>query len=139
MKNLTIFIILFILSHCVNAQQENFANYSIDYCFKGKPNGYYLSETNINPYSPALKFYFCIADTSDIEFKIFDSKDETKIVLFGKHTLFPGFYVINWNGKDNNNNTLLTGQYILEMSAYSLENKTTYSYYRGRTKILFLK
>jgi|WetSurSiteA1Bulk_404760.scaffolds.fasta_scaffold118608_2 hypothetical protein len=139
MKNITLSIIIFLLTHCLNAQLENSANYSIDYCFKVKPNGYYLYETNINPYSPTLKFYFCIADTSDVEFKIFDSEDETKMVLFGRHNLFPGFYILDWNGKENNKNTLLTGKFILEIMAYTSANKTTYSYFKGRTKILLLK
>lgn len=135
----TIILLTIIISLKLNAQQKEDINYSLNCYFSIKPNGYYLCEAVTNPYSPTLKYYFCVADTSETEIVIFDLEDESKIVLFGKHNLSPGFYELIWYGKNRYNEHLVSGIYILKITANSLERKNLNSCYVGKTKIVFLR
>jgi len=83
------------------------------------PKEFYLSQNYPNPFNPQTNFGFWISDFGFVEVKIYDVVGkEVKTLL--EDRLAPGSYEVQWDGRDNNGETVASGIYIYRLKVSSL-------------------
>lgn len=85
------------------------------------PVKYEISQNYPNPFNPSTSIKFGIPEAGLVSIKIYDILGrEVKSLL--NEEMKAGSYVINWNGDDNSNNKLASGNYFLRITSGTYTN-----------------
>ncbi|MCB9258108.1 MAG: PQQ-binding-like beta-propeller repeat protein [Ignavibacteriales bacterium] len=82
------------------------------------PTEFELFQNYPNPFNPATKIKFQLAETSKLELNIFNIAGE-KVKLLNNDIKNAGYYSIDWNGLNDQNEEVSSGIYIFQMKAIS--------------------
>lgn len=115
----------------VTVKEGNFAKKEIVEIF---PNEFSL-KIFPNPFNPATTINFSIPEESLMKIAIYDLKGK-KVKIFKSDYFESGYHFIKWDGKDENNNPLSSGLYIINITAQYLESNT---YFARSNKLILLK
>lgn len=79
--------------------------------------GIILSASNYpNPFNPDTNIYFTLTDRADVNVQIYNIKGQL-VKEYGKKIYNAGFNTIQWDGKDNANNTVSSGLYFVKVDS----------------------
>jgi hypothetical protein len=130
-----IIIIIIIINSFIFSQDK--INYNIEF-INIKPNGYFLNPAVNNPYSPNLCYTFGLPDTSNIVITIKKDNIEDYSLYLSK-VLNPGIYLLRWNGRNNFEDNMIEGIFVLSIYAECITNNNLQCIYRATTKIILLR
>lgn len=80
------------------------------------PFEYELSQNFPNPFNPTTQIRFAIPQDSRTELKVYDILGREVVTLL-KDELKPGYYSVEWNGKNNYGIPVASGMYIYRLTA----------------------
>jgi flagellar hook assembly protein FlgD len=81
------------------------------------PAHFTLSQNYPNPFNPTTTIQYEIPwPGSRVEIRIYDVVGRLVAALVDEHKL-PGMYILSWNGRDRNGESVTTGVYFLRMRA----------------------
>src|SRR5690606_4029895 len=80
------------------------------------PENYILYKNYPNPFNPSTTIKFSVSDNSFVSIKVYNILGK-EIKLLLKENLPAGEHYIQWEGKDNDGNSLSSGIYFIQMKA----------------------
>jgi len=83
---------------------------------ESRPSGFSLSQNYPNPFNPATNFQFSLCKSAHVKIEIFNIVGQ-KVRILVDEDMKPGFYVADWDGKDENQNPVSSGIYFYRMQA----------------------
>ncbi len=100
-----------------DGRREFYGPLSVD-CARAVPSNYYLSQNYPNPFNPVTSFSYQIPVACDVTVTVYNLLGEEVKVLIDKYHE-PGYYRLEWNGLDKNENRAASGIYLLHIMAGS--------------------
>lgn len=89
------------------------------------PSQFGLQQNYPNPFNPSTTIQFAVERFAKTEVAVFDILGR-KVATLVSEQLAPGFYSVNWNGKNDLGTSVSSGVYLLRMNAVG-ENNATFS------------
>jgi len=81
-----------------------------------RPSEFSLSQNYPNPFNPTTSFQFSLCKSAHVKIEIFNIVGQ-KVRILVDEDMKPGFYVADWDGKDENQNPVSSGIYFYRMQA----------------------
>jgi hypothetical protein len=69
-----------------------------------------------NPFNPSTNLRYSMKEPGDVRIDVFNAKGQLLKSFNNSHTV-PGYYQVNWNGKDSNGRNVSTGVYFYRMTS----------------------
>ena len=82
----------------------------------GIPGTFALEQNYPNPFNPSTTIRFAIQKGAFTEIGVYDVLGR-KVSTLASETLAPGYYTVQWNGKDNAGSSVASGVYFVRMHA----------------------
>jgi len=79
------------------------------------PNSAQLSQNYPNPFNPKTNIKYTIKQPGPVEILIFNELGQKVRTLINGQYVVPGNYSVEWNGKNDNSNTLPSGNYFYQI------------------------
>ena len=117
-----ILILLILISPCLSFNKDSSKNIFISNQMPFLvPNGFFLKNysEHLDPFDRIPTMYFGLPDTCELEIKIKSAVTNALVAYFKKDSFTPGYYKVDWNGKNLDNEYLEDGIYNFELSAKS--------------------
>ena len=95
---------------------ELFGKVSNEYRRSQLPDEYELLQNYPNPFNPETNIKFAVPREGLVTIKLYDMLGSEVATLYSGNAQ-QGTYTLNWNGKDNNGNTVSSGTYVYRMTA----------------------
>jgi hypothetical protein len=86
-----------------------------------RPSQFHLSQNYPNPFNPVTNFQFTLSKSGHVKIDIFNIVGQRVRTLVDKD-MKPGVYVADWDGKDENGNSVSSGIYFYRMQAGEFSN-----------------
>ncbi|KAA3613760.1 MAG: PKD domain-containing protein [Calditrichaeota bacterium] len=107
---------------------SSIANENLGFALTEIPSGYQLFDTYPNPFSPTraigatgTKIRFGLAAPQRVTLKIYDIRGRTVATLINSAQLGAGFHTFRWNGRDDLEQSVVSGLYLLKIAAGPLQ------------------
>jgi len=78
------------------------------------PNSFTLAQNYPNPFNPTTNISFSLAKSSQVELRVYNCLGKLVDTLVNDH-LAVGTHTLEWNGKDTNGNSVVSGIYFCEL------------------------
>lgn len=85
------------------------------------PEYFYLAQNYPNPFNGQTNIEFKVSINSIIKIEVFDILGQKVKTLLNEDKA-PGTYILNWDGKDNLNNSVDSGIYFIKLNAGNFSN-----------------
>lgn len=86
-----------------------------------RPSQFHLSQNYPNPFNPVTNLQFTLSKSVHVKIDIFNIVGQRVRTLVDKD-MKPGVYVADWDGKDENGNSVSSGIYFYKMQAGEFSN-----------------
>jgi hypothetical protein len=83
----------------------------------GIPDRFELSQNYPNPFNPSTTIRFSVPKATNVRLEIYNLLGQRVKVLISDELYQPGIYNVVWNGVDEHNRTVASGQYIYRIIA----------------------
>jgi hypothetical protein len=90
------------------------------------PLSFELNQNYPNPFNPTTQISFSIPDAAQVDLKIYNILGQEVRTLISDQRE-AGFYTIQWDGRNQDQNRVSTGVYLYLMQARSLDGKKNYN------------
>lgn len=80
------------------------------------PSEFSLSQNYPNPFNPTTNFQFSLSKSSHVKIEIFNMIGQ-KVKVLVDEDMKPGVYSADWNGRDENGNSVSSGIYFYRMQS----------------------
>jgi len=100
----------------------------------GVPQTFSLEQNFPNPFNPTTTIRFAIQSAAMTEIAVYDILGR-KVVTLTAEALTPGYYTVNWDGKNSGGSTAASGVYFVRMNTQA-DNGVGFSAIR---KLLLMK
>jgi hypothetical protein len=100
----------------------------------GVPQTFSLEQNFPNPFNPTTTIRFAIQSAAMTEIAVYDILGR-KVVTLTAEALTPGYYTVNWDGKNSGGSTAASGVYFVRMNTQT-DNGAGFSAIR---KLLLMK
>lgn len=95
---------------------------SAHYELGGAATAFALNQNYPNPFNPSTKISFSIAKNEKVRLEVYDIQGNLIRSLIDSDSFNPGNYEVEWDGKDNFGNRVVSGIYFARMQAGSYMN-----------------
>jgi hypothetical protein len=89
------------------------------------PQSFELMQNYPNPFNPNTTIKFRLPVVSDIKLKVFNILGQ-EVVTLAEGVKKAGYYSMQWNGRNKNNQTVATGVYLYVIIARALDGSSEY-------------
>lgn len=91
------------------------------------PDDYKLEQNYPNPFNPTTNIEFTLPISKNISLKIYNALGQEVRTIINNQNYAPGSHTVQWDGKDNNGNSVTSGVYVytLYYGNFSKSNKMT--------------
>lgn len=80
------------------------------------PDVYELAQNYPNPFNATTKIMFGLPQAAQVRLDIYNIAGQKVRTLIDEYRQ-PGFYSLEWNGADNNGNTVSSGTYLYRLTS----------------------
>ena len=107
---------------------------------KELPKGFTLAQNYPNPFNPTTRIQFSTDRAAQIQITVYDILGR-EIARLVNAEFFPGFYSVDWNGRNEQNSPMPSGIYYVRMAAHNLsaESESKDAPYTSMRKMVLLK
>jgi hypothetical protein len=114
----------------ITISRSDIDGFIIDYAFDGVPvnedgiNATEIISVSPNPMTTTSSVKFAVQEPTNLTIDVLDNLGRVVTTLESSKFYANGVYQIEWNGRDNSNNEMASGQYMIRLNANG--NVSTY-------------